>query len=161
MSKAMPVGEVVLTSFYNFAMPFIRYDIGDLAIAAHGPCPCGRTLPRLTTVLGRQRNVFTFADGSQYAPYQWRSLFYQDVHAKQSQLVQTAVDAIELRYVPRDGAPIPDPEKVEEIGRKRIHPTVTVRAIAVAGMARDPSGKIQDCISLVAPRATKAQNPSA
>src|SRR6185436_9202776 len=68
-------GRVVLTSFYNFAMPLIRYAVGDLAVAAHGPCPCGRTLPRLATILGRQRNIFTFPDGSQHSPWKWRPAF--------------------------------------------------------------------------------------
>jgi phenylacetate-CoA ligase len=154
-------GRVVLTSYYNFAMPFIRYDIGDLAVAAQGPCPCGRTLPRLAAVLGRQRNVFTFSDGSQYAPYYWRPMFCAEIDAKQLQIVQTAVDAIEVRYVPHEGTKIPDPAKLEEIGRKKIHPTVMVRAVPVAEIARDPSGKIHDCISLVQPHAAKAQNQSA
>jgi hypothetical protein len=40
------LGRVVLTSLHNFAMPLIRYDIGDLA--AFGPaCSCGRGLPAL------------------------------------------------------------------------------------------------------------------
>ena len=75
-------GRVVLTSFYNFAMPIVRYDIGDFAIAAHGSCTCGRTLPRLASILGRQRNVFTFADRLQYSPYNWRAIFSEYVHAE-------------------------------------------------------------------------------
>ena len=32
-------GRVVLTSLYNFAMPFIRYDIGDYALSSIGALP--------------------------------------------------------------------------------------------------------------------------
>jgi phenylacetate-CoA ligase len=144
-------GRVVLTSFYNFAMPLIRYDIGDLAIAAHGPCPCGRTLPRLAAVLGRQRSVFTFSDGSRYSPYKWRVAFSKHVSAKRIQLVQIAVDYIELRYIPWDGASIPDAAEIEAIGRKAIHPRAIVRAVPVMDIPRHPSGKIEDCLSLVGP----------
>ena len=38
-------GRVLVTTLQNFAMPLIRYDIGDYA-AFGEPCPCGRGLPR-------------------------------------------------------------------------------------------------------------------
>jgi phenylacetate-CoA ligase len=142
-------GRVVLTSLYNFAMPFIRYDIGDLAVAAHGPCPCGRTLPRLVTILGRQRGVFTFPDGAQYSPWRWKRLFYRPLNARQVQFLQTAPDRIDVRYVPNNGAGPPDPAMIEHIGRTGIHPMVVCRAVPVAEFPRSPSGKIEDSISLV------------
>jgi phenylacetate-CoA ligase len=142
-------GRLVLTPFFNFAMPFIRYDIGDFAVAAQGPCSCGRTLPRLATILGRQRSIFTFPDGSQYSPWKWRKLFNAHLPAKQIQLVQTAPDCIELRYVPQDGAVPPDPALIEQIGRGGIHPMVLCRAVPVTEIPRMQSGKLEDCLSLV------------
>ncbi|MEI6255191.1 MAG: hypothetical protein WCQ77_00955 [Planctomycetota bacterium] len=38
-------GDVVLTPLHNFAMPLLRYEIGDLATVGSGPCRCGRMLP--------------------------------------------------------------------------------------------------------------------
>jgi phenylacetate-CoA ligase len=148
------LGRVVITSLYNYAMPFIRYAIGDLAIAADGPCRCGRTLPRLTEIVGRVRSVFTFPDGSQRSPTQWRRAFRELVGAGQMQFVQTAPDEIELRYVPTGAQP--DPMLVEERGRKAIHPAVRVRAIAVREIPRAASGKMEDCISLVTARPERA-----
>jgi phenylacetate-CoA ligase len=56
-------GEVVLTDLHNYGMPFIRYVCGDLAVAADGkPCPCGRALPLIAGVVGR--NADTLVDGS-------------------------------------------------------------------------------------------------
>jgi phenylacetate-CoA ligase len=43
-------GRVVLTDLHNYAMPFIRYEIGDFAEVG-GDCICGRSLPVLTRVL--------------------------------------------------------------------------------------------------------------
>jgi phenylacetate-CoA ligase len=144
-------GRVVLTSLYNFAMPFIRYDIGDLAVAAEGPCRCGSSLPRLEAILGRQRSVFTFPDGSQYSPWKWRAIFRPHIHAVQIQLVQTEADRIEVRYVPRKGASLPDADLIERLGRSAIHPNVIVKAVTVEEIPRHPSGKMPDCISLVTP----------
>jgi phenylacetate-CoA ligase len=39
-------GEVVLTALHSFAMPFIRYVLGDVVVAGETPCPCGAPSPR-------------------------------------------------------------------------------------------------------------------
>ena len=45
-------GEIVATTF-NKAYPLIRFGTGDLSSLIDEPCPCGRTSPRLTRILGR------------------------------------------------------------------------------------------------------------
>ena len=145
------LGRVVVTCLYNYAMPFIRYAVGDYAVAAEGACGCGRTLPRIVGIAGRERNVFTFADGSQQSPWGWRSQFWPLLSAKQMQIVQTTIDMIEIRYVPRDEAPPPDLAQLNDAAHRYIHPAINVRAIAVDEIPRTPSGKVEDCISLVTP----------
>jgi phenylacetate-coenzyme A ligase PaaK-like adenylate-forming protein len=145
------LGQVVVTPIYNYAMPFIRYTIGDYAIAADGACLCGRTLPRLASIAGRVRNVLTFFDGSQRSPWGWTSTFQPLLRSEQMQITQTAMDKIEIRYVPMAGAAPPDDARVEETGRRVFHPNVKVHAVAVDHIARSASGKIEDCISLVTP----------
>lgn len=49
-------GRVVLTPLHNFAMPLIRYEIGDHAEVG-APCPCGRGLPVLKRI-GRAEHSF-------------------------------------------------------------------------------------------------------
>jgi phenylacetate-CoA ligase len=46
------VGRVVATPLNNFAMPLLRYDVGDTAEVG-APCPCGRGLPVLTRIIDR------------------------------------------------------------------------------------------------------------
>jgi phenylacetate-CoA ligase len=49
-------GEVVVTTF-NKVYPLIRFGTGDLSVLNPTPCPCGRTTPRLTRILGRADEV--------------------------------------------------------------------------------------------------------
>jgi phenylacetate-CoA ligase len=60
-------GEIVVTPFYNYATPVIRYRTGDYAIQGE-PCPCGRSLPTLTEILGRKEHLFLYPDGSRRRP---------------------------------------------------------------------------------------------
>jgi phenylacetate-CoA ligase len=46
-------GELVFTTLHKFALPLIRYRIGDLTIKDSEPCECGRTHPRIMRILGR------------------------------------------------------------------------------------------------------------
>ena len=58
-------GEVVITDLNNLCMPFLRYRIGDLAVAMDPmePCPCGRGLPRLGRIEGRIQSMIVGAEG--------------------------------------------------------------------------------------------------
>ena len=57
------LGAVLVTDLLNRAMPLIRYRIGDMAVPAAGPCPCGRGLPRLQSVQGRVTDFLVGTDG--------------------------------------------------------------------------------------------------
>ncbi|MGH7126146.1 MAG: phenylacetate--CoA ligase family protein, partial [Stellaceae bacterium] len=50
------VGRVVATPLNNFAMPLLRYEVGDVAEVGP-PCACGRGLPVLTRILSRDRST--------------------------------------------------------------------------------------------------------
>ncbi len=57
-------GPILVTYFRNFAMPFIRYDTGDIGrFESADPCACGRTTLRLAPVVGRESDTFRTADG--------------------------------------------------------------------------------------------------
>src|SRR5262249_20401397 len=60
-------GRVILTDLSNFASPLIRYDTTDYAELA-GPCACGRGLPALARIVGRERNLLRRPDGARYWP---------------------------------------------------------------------------------------------
>lgn len=55
-------GRVVVTPLQNFAMPLIRYELGDYAEPGE-PCACGRGLPTLRRILGRHYNRLVHPDG--------------------------------------------------------------------------------------------------
>lgn len=89
-------GDVVVTSLRNLATPLIRYTIRDRAIRG-GPCPCGRGLPTLRRIMGRERNMARRPDGTRAYPPLGVGSFWQHGPVAQFQFLQHAVDDIEVR----------------------------------------------------------------
>jgi len=96
--KPGEIGRVVITTLHNFAMPLIRYEIMDYAEVGE-PCPCGRGLPVIKRIMGRQRNLVTLPDGTRHWPSfpaeSWSSI----APIRQIQLVQRDMESIEARLV--------------------------------------------------------------
>jgi phenylacetate-CoA ligase len=50
-------GELVFTTLTKEALPLLRYRTGDIASLRFDPCPCGRTLARMSAVRGRRDDM--------------------------------------------------------------------------------------------------------
>ncbi len=61
-------GKILITDTRNFAMPFLRFDIGDMGYISDLPCRCGRTLPRLY-VEDRSTDQVKLSDGKKIRPF--------------------------------------------------------------------------------------------
>jgi phenylacetate-CoA ligase len=145
------LGRVVVTGLYNYAMPFIRYAVGDVATWATAPCPCGRSLPVIAQVEGRTRSAFVFRDGTRMWPRMWNAREVQAfVPFREFQMVQLDHDRIELRFVPDGSGREPDAAGLATFARERFHPSVEIVLVPLETMARGPSGKFEQFVSLVA-----------
>ena len=92
------VGRLVITDLHNFATPLVRYDLGDYAEVG-GPCHCGRGLPTLRHILGRERNLILMPDGGRHWPLVGFAQFRTVAPVVQYQLIQDARKSIEVRLV--------------------------------------------------------------
>lgn len=105
-AKPGELGEVVITDLNNYAVPLIRYRLGDLAIAMdpNEICACGRSLPRIGRIEGRAQAI-VFAANGRWLPGTFFAHFFKDYdHAiLQYQVVQDRRAEITLRVVPNFG----------------------------------------------------------
>eukprot|EP00752_Nemacystus_decipiens_P014423 g12832.t1 len=92
------VGRVVVTALQNFAMPLIRYAIGDYAEAG-SPSACGRGLPVIQRVLGRSRARLVLPDGTRRFAYNPSGVFTDIEPVRQYQVVQAKPDRLTVRLV--------------------------------------------------------------
>jgi phenylacetate-CoA ligase len=92
------IGRVTVTDLHNFATPLVRYDIGDYA--EPGPvCSCGRGLPTLKRIYGRERNLILMPDGTRHWPLVGFDRFREIAPIIQYQLVQDGRESIAVRLV--------------------------------------------------------------
>jgi len=60
--------EIVVTGLLNYAMPLIRYRVGDVGVLKDEMCSCGRGLPLLKSVEGRIVDCIKLPDGRMVPP---------------------------------------------------------------------------------------------
>ena len=142
------VGRVVLTSLHNFASPLIRYANGDYArVGSH--CACGRGLPVLERVMGRQRNLLALPSGERRFP-QSHLADFTAAPFRNFQITQTTLETMEVTLV------VPRPWTAADEAALRDHLTHVYRhpfdiAIAyVDHIDRASNGKYEEFKSLVA-----------
>ena len=92
-------GDILITQLNNYAMPFIRYRIGDIGILSDEMCPCGNQLPILADLLGRSTATFRTRTGTLIHGGYFTQQFYDVQGVSQFQLIQETLDRCVLKLV--------------------------------------------------------------
>lgn len=95
-------GRIIVTDLHNYAMPFIRYEVGDIGAIDDKLCECGRGLPLLKNIQGRTTDIIKFANGTTLAGPAV-TLIFKDCHVKQYQVVQSSGNSIMVKVVKAPG----------------------------------------------------------
>lgn len=146
------VGRVVLTTLHNFAMPLIRYEIGDYAEVGE-PCPCGRGLPVLKRIMGRQRNLLTLPDGSQHWPSFPAECWLPIAPVRQFQLIQRDTENIEVRMVADRPITTAEQQGLAAMLQERLGYPFHIAFVQLEQLERNSNYKFEDFISEVTPSA--------
>lgn len=91
-------GQMILTDLFNYAMPFIRYKVGDVGALSAKPCGCGRGLPLLAKLEGRITDILTFGNGVTLSGPAV-TLIFRNTSFLQYQLCQQDEFTLMVRYV--------------------------------------------------------------
>lgn len=140
------VGRVVVTSLHNFAMPLLRYDIGDFAEVGP-PCPTGRGLPVLTRILGRERNMLVDREGNEYWPAFGVKSLTKLAPLRQFQLAQVELGKVEARLVPERGLSKSEQASIRAHLAERLPGSVQVVLKIMTDIPRSAGGKYEDFVN--------------
>lgn len=144
-------GEVVYTSLYNYAMPLIRYEVGDVATPTDEICPCGRGLPLLKSVEGRKDDFICLPSGRKISPITMHLIVKHANGIVECQIIQERLDKISMGLVVTDKFTNLDSERLIQEITQALSNEVSVEIHIVDAIQRGPNGKMRMVISKVKP----------
>ena len=143
-------GEIVVTNLDALAMPMIRYRTGDIGSLESSPCPCGRTLPRLKAVEGRQTDFIVTPRGRVLHALSIIYILREVSSIREFRVIQDALDHLILQVVAEPSFSDGQREKLVEQLRLRLGNDVKVDVTLLPAIPRAPSGKFRYVESKVA-----------
>ena len=97
-------GRIVLTDLTNYKMPFLRYEVGDIATSVEDvdSCICGKKLESIKNIEGRISDIIVGPNGNRVHGEFFSALFessgFAEVHGlKQFQVIQKTTDSLLIR----------------------------------------------------------------
>lgn len=144
-------GKLLVTDLVNRAMPLIRYQVGDVVVPSARRCACGRGLPLLERVEGREADYVVTPAGNLISGISLTENFANLVPGTaQMQIVQESITQLRIRMVAGDGFGDASRAKVAELVRDTFGAGVEHELELVDAIPQEPSGKYRFCISKVA-----------
>jgi len=142
-------GEVVVTGLHSFAMPFIRYRIGDLAVRGPDRCPCGAPYSTLIAIHGRTIDIFRLAGGISLHPWMihnavrpWLGM------VRQASLVQMAEDRLEYLVVATEAMGAVEEASLAAAARAALPAGISFNLRRVDAIPAGPGGKARPFVAL-------------
>ena len=152
-NKAVPngtSGRIVITSLFNKAHPFIRYDIGDIGILDEKS-----TLqkPILKKLIGRTNDVAILPSGKKSPGltfyYVTKSIIEDDGNVKEFVIKQTKIDTFEIEYVSETKLNLAQIEKIEKAIALYLEPNLKFSFLRKKSLERSNRGKLKQFKSMI------------
>ena len=145
-------GEIVITSLHNYAMPFIRYKIGDRAVRSEETSGLYNSVLRFKNLTGRMTDVFLKKDGTVVSPIffiHFLGVVHNSGWIKKVQIVQRDYDRIQVNLVPLNETSPQVLDKITSSIQQVMGPDCAVEFNIVDTIPVSPSGKFQYVRSLL------------
>ncbi len=144
-------GKLLVTDLVNRAMPLIRYEIGDVVIGSGRACRCGRGLPLIERVEGREADYVLTPSGNLISGISLTENFALLVPGTaQMQIIQESLHHLRIRLVPGEEFGVASQQRIGELVIETFGPSVKYDVEVVDAIAQEASGKYRFCISNVA-----------
>ncbi len=134
-------GRVIVTNLFNYSMPLIRYEIGDMAILGPEKCSCGSILPTFKKITGRTTDHFVLKNGTTIHGEYFTHLFYLKDWVEKFQVIQEDYETVRILLVPSSEENQKDKKTIEAKIRLIMGSESKVVWDIVDDIPKTPSGK--------------------
>ncbi len=140
-------GSIIATGFSSFAMPFIRYQVGDVGTWQSTVCICGRHSQVLKQIEGRVEDYVVTPEGRHILRFDY---IFKDTHqVREAQVVQDRPDGIRIVVVRRPGYSNADEILIRDEIKRRVSDRLMVSFDYVDEIPREANGKFRAVKSLL------------
>jgi phenylacetate-CoA ligase len=143
------LGKIVITDLFNYAMPFIRYEIGDLGVPSDEMCSCGRGLPLMKAIEGRTTDLLRRSDGGYISSPGFTVALGKLKKIKQFQIIQKKIGSVTVKVVKGTHYTDEDSELLEQVVKRYLGEDTKIDIQFVDSIPTAPSGKYRFTISEV------------
>lgn len=150
-NMVLPFGEegrVVITSLYNKAHPFIRYDIGDIGVLSEASTI---RKPILKKLIGRTNSIVVLPSGKKAAGltfyYITKSVIENDGNVSEFIVEQSRIDHFIIRYVSSKELDLDKKDVITAEMKRYLETGITVSFERVEQLKRTKAGKLKQFIS--------------
>lgn len=150
-NRVLPLGaegRIVITSLYNKAHPFIRYDIGDIGILSEES-----TLkkPILKKLIGRTNDIVMLPSGKKAAGltfyYITKSVIENDGNVSEFVVEQVLLNTFKISYVSKSELSVNQKKHITKAITQYLEPNIIINLERVKQLNRSQSGKLKQFIS--------------
>ena len=138
-------GHLVVTSFVNYAMPLIRYKIGDTVVIKNKECSCKRNFPVIEEIIGRTDDIIVTPDGRRIGRLD--PIFKGGLGIKEAQIIQTLKNEIVMKIVKNDNYSEKDIAFLSQQLKNRLGEFINIKFEFVNEIKKDKSGKFRSVVS--------------
>jgi len=140
-------GSFIITGLINEDMPLIRYSIGDRGKPlTDSKCKCGRSLPLMDQVVGRDSDLIITPDGRKVF---WLNSVFYGLDISQGQIIQESIDLIKINVIPSYGFGQSEIEIIKDRMHKRVGNEVKIDIKLVKNIKCGANGKFRPVISQI------------
>lgn len=140
-------GEVVVTELNNFVCPMIRYNMKDIAVVSASKCACGRGLPLVSAILGRDRDMLSGLNGNQvhgaYINYIVQECINHGFYFKEYQVIQKKENLIIFKMVVDNSFSDQSFILIERLLKSKLGLQMNIQFDIVDHIEREKSGKLR------------------
>ncbi|OWP88097.1 AMP-binding protein [Flavobacterium covae] len=137
-------GRIVITSLYNKAHPFIRYDIGDIGVIDEKSSP---TRPLLKKLVGRTNDIAILPSGKKSPGltfyYVTKSIIEDDGNVKEFIIKQTKLNTFEIDYVSEKELRLEQIQKINQAINLYLEPDLNFIYNRKSVLLRNKRGKLK------------------
>jgi phenylacetate-coenzyme A ligase PaaK-like adenylate-forming protein len=137
------LGNLLVTDLWNYAMPLIRYQVGDMVRMDPVKCPCGCELPKIAQIEGRVVDLIVKPNGEMMAGQALIGIIRESNIKVQTQIIQKEVDKYIINYVSDTDLPEKNVRFIQSSFNHVFNQPVEIEFVKKSILERDKSGKFR------------------